>query len=146
MKLVYIAGKLNADAVGYLKNVHAMCKVAEECRRAGFAVVVPCLDFVMGIVFGDYEYEDYYNNNQEILDRCDAVLVCPNWETSEGTKKEILRAESRGIPVFSSLDELKKYKRGRDAEAQAIVSLFKKLGCTFIDEKTQADKKNKRVR
>ena len=106
MKLVYVAGKLNSDAVGYLKNVYVMNQLADQTRRAGFAVANPCLDLIMGLTFGDYGYADYFDNNQEILTRCDAVLCCFNWETSEGTKREIAMAESLDIPVFFSLGEL----------------------------------------
>jgi len=46
MKRVYVAGKLNSDACGYIKNVHRMIIWAEKVRKAGFAVFVPGLDFL----------------------------------------------------------------------------------------------------
>ena len=106
MKRIYIAGKLNADAVGYLKNVHAMIRVAQAAKDAGFSVFVPCLDLLMGIVAGDYEYEDYATPNLAWLSVSDAVLLVPGWETSKGTQAEIAWAKELGIPVFETLQEL----------------------------------------
>jgi len=108
MKRVYIAGKLNSDACGYIKNIHKMIIWAEKVRKLGFAVFVPGLDFLQGVLFGNWEYSDYFNNSQPWLDKADAIFLVPGWETSEGTKKEIERAKSRNIPVFIDLDELAK--------------------------------------
>jgi hypothetical protein len=33
---VYVAGKLNDNSVGYIKNMHKMIKEADFLRRAGF--------------------------------------------------------------------------------------------------------------
>jgi hypothetical protein len=107
MKCIYIAGKLNADAVGYLKNVHNMIVFADMVRKMGYAVLIPCLDLLSGIVFGNYEYEDYFNNNSHWLLKADAVLVLPDSENSKGTAKEILLAGTHNIPVFTSLQALK---------------------------------------
>jgi len=108
-KKVYIAGALNADACGYIKNLHKMIKWSEQVRRLGFTVFVPGLDFLVGIVMGDMDYKDYFENNQLWLDASDIVFVTPGWETSSGTKKEIERAIKQGIPVCYELDELKYY-------------------------------------
>lgn len=106
MKRVYIAGKLNDDACGYIKNVHRMIVAAEQVRKAGFAVFVPGIDFLQGLVFGNWDYQDYFENSQPWLDASHAVFLTPGWETSKGTAKEIERAKSQDIPVFSDLDEL----------------------------------------
>jgi len=106
MKKVYVAGKLNADAVGYLFNCHKMLETAELLREAGYSVFVPCLDLIMGIKFGWENYEEYFNNSQPWLQAADAVFLVPGWETSTGTAKEIATAQSCGIPVFDRLDEM----------------------------------------
>ena len=91
----YIAGKLNADAVGYIQNMHKMIRVARELRKLGIAVYVPCNDFLEGLVDGDFTYLDYFNNSQPWLEVSDFIFVVPGWETSDGTKKEIGRASCR---------------------------------------------------
>lgn len=106
MKRVYVAGKLNDDACGYITNVHNMIIWAEKVRKLGFAVFVPGLDFLQGVVFGNWGYKDYFNNSQSWLDAADAVFLTPGWESSKGTAREIERAKSQNIPVFSDLDEL----------------------------------------
>jgi len=105
-KRVYIAGKLNGDAVSYIQNMHRMIIWAEKIRYLGYAVYIPCLDFLSGVVHGNWTYEQYFIMNQPWLDVCDAVFLVPGWETSEGTKKEIARAAQRNIPVFESMIEL----------------------------------------
>lgn len=107
-KAIYIAGKISGPAVEYVKNLHNMFVIAEEVRKAGFSVFVPGLDCLMGLMFGYYKYDDYFNNSQPWLRRSDAVFVSPNWETSDGTKKEIEFAKVLGIPVYYSLEEMKK--------------------------------------
>ena len=96
---IYLAGKLNALSVDYLKNVSNMIKGAEKARKQGHAVFNPCLDLLMGIVFGNYEYEDYVNNNMAWLEVADEVWVLPEWENSKGTRAEIERAKELNIPV-----------------------------------------------
>ena len=106
MKRVYVAGKLNDDACGYIKNVHRMIIWAEKIRKLGFAVYVPGLDFLQGVVFGNYEYSDYFDNSQPWLDVSDAMFLVPGWKTSKGTGLEIARAKRKNIPVYTDLEIL----------------------------------------
>lgn len=109
MKKVYIAGKLNDDAVGYIKNCHKMIKVAKVVRDLGFAVYVPCIDFLEGLVDGNFDYPDYFENSQPWLMSSDAVLLVPGWEDSKGTAREIELAKSLGIPIFKNPRDLHYY-------------------------------------
>jgi hypothetical protein len=86
MKKIYIAGKLNDTAVGYIKNCHKMIKTAKEVRSAGFSVYVPCIDFLEGLVDGGFEYNDYFDNSQPWLLASDAVFLTPGWGSSEELK------------------------------------------------------------
>ena len=103
---VYVAGKLNDDAVGYLHNVHLMMETAEAARLAGFSVFIPAIDLLCGIKHGYNDYHQYFDNGQPWLMAADAVLLVPGWETSKGTAAEIATAEELGIPVFKELSEL----------------------------------------
>ena len=107
MKKVYIAGALNSDAVGYVKNLHRMIIWADKVRKLGFSVYVPGIDFLVGLVLGDYEYSDYFDNSQPWLDSADAVFLVPGWDNSRGTQREIERALSNNIPVFEFFEDLK---------------------------------------
>ena len=110
MMKVYVAGKLNDDAVGYIKNIHRMVIWADKLKKEGFSVYVPGIDFLMGAIIGDYEYSDYFDNSQPWLKSSDAMFLTPGWETSKGTKKEIKTAKRWKIPIFNKLEELVKYK------------------------------------
>ncbi|MGB9708136.1 MAG: DUF4406 domain-containing protein [Candidatus Pacearchaeota archaeon] len=116
---VYIAGKLNDMAVDYIKNLHFMIKEAEKVRKRGFSVYVPCLDFLMGLVAGDYEYNDYFENSQEWLKASEVVYACDNWKNSNGAKKEIELAKSLNIPVFYNLEDLLSW-REQEEKKKAI--------------------------
>jgi Domain of unknown function (DUF4406) len=107
MKRVYVAGKLNDQAVGYIKNCHNMISMADTIQKLGFSVFVPCLDFLSGLVCGNYEYQDYADNNMAWLECADYVYVMPDSENSKGTQAEIKQAETLGIPVVYTLDFLK---------------------------------------
>jgi len=120
---VYIAGKLNDSAVGYIKNCHNMIYWAHQVRLLGCAVYVPCLDFLEGLVAGSFDYEDYFENSQPWLLASDSVFVCPGWETSEGTKREIKIAEENNIPVIYKIDDLWKWSNPKEARSIRVTAL-----------------------
>lgn|SRR5512133_571704 len=108
-KLVYIAGKLNDNADGYIRNLHRMIKTANAVRNAGFVVYIPGLDFLEGLVDGSFVYNQYFDNSQPILKRCDAIFLTPGWEDSLGTQDEICNVHRWGVPVFDDVDVLQAY-------------------------------------
>lgn len=110
MKRIYVAGALNSDACGYIKNLHRMIYWADKVRRLGFAVFIPGIDFLAGLQCGDWNYEDYFDNSQPWLDVADAVFVVPESENSTGTKREITRAIANGQLVFYDLKALRVFK------------------------------------
>lgn len=72
---VYVAGKLNDDAAGYLQNVHRMIQVGNVLRKKGYSVYIPCMDLLSGIVDGKMEYKDYFDNNLPWLLAADILFV-----------------------------------------------------------------------
>jgi len=107
MKRVYVAGKLNdSDATAYIRNCHTMIYNARMLKLHGFSVFVPCLDLLMGLVDGHYEYGDYFDFSQPWLDVSDAVFAGDGWQDSPGTLREIERAELNDIPVFYSIADI----------------------------------------
>jgi len=112
MKRFYIAGALsNPDVCIYLANCSKMMQVAEEVRQVGGSVYIPAIDLLMGLKFGYYDYNDYFDNSQPWLDASDAICLVPGWEDSNGTRREIDRADKHGIPVFSHIDQVKEFLR-----------------------------------
>lgn len=86
---VYIAGKLNADAAGYLQNVSRMIRIGNALRKRGFSVYIPCMDLLAGLVDGKMEYKDYFENNLPWLLSADILYVMKNSTMSVGTQQEI---------------------------------------------------------
>jgi hypothetical protein len=110
---VYIAGALSSRenternpskvVTDYIQNVSRMCQVASQVRRLGHYPYVPGLDFLLGVIAGDWEEDDYREVGMSFLEVCDAVLVISQ---SWGVSKEIERANELGIPVYYNLEEL----------------------------------------
>jgi hypothetical protein len=86
-----------------------MIKNAKKVRDIGGAVYVPCIDLLEGIVSGNMDYPDYFDNSQPFLAKCDAVFVGENWATSKGTIREIEFAISLDKPIFFDLEILQKW-------------------------------------
>lgn len=104
---IYIAGALSSKediertpskvVTDYIQNVSDMCKVASRVRRMGHHPYIPGLDFVLGMVVGDWEEEDYRGMGMAFLEVCDALLVT---SMSWGVGKEVEKARELGIPVY----------------------------------------------
>lgn len=110
---VYIAGALsskeNTDrspskvVIDYIQNIHKMCRVASAVRRLGHYPYVPALDFLLGVIAGDWSEDDYRGIGMCFLEVCDYVLVISE---SWGALQEIKKARELGIPVIYSLGGL----------------------------------------
>ena len=115
---VYIAGALSSKestnrnpsqvVTDYIANVSKMCKRASELRKRGYYPYVPGLDFLLGVIAGDWEENDYRGIGIAFLEVCDAVLVISD---SWGVRKEVERAKELKIPVYYSLAELEAYNK-----------------------------------
>lgn len=99
-QIAYIGGALNGMAVDYIHNMHRMIIWAEKIRKLGYAVFVPGIDLLQGLVMGDWEYEDFFNNSQPFLQVAHIMFIVPGWENSKGTAKELITARKYNIPIF----------------------------------------------
>lgn len=112
-KRIYIAGALSSKedttrdpskvVTDYISNVHAMCKYAGQVRLLGHYPYVPALDFLLGMVNGDWDERAYREIGIAFLEVCDAVLVISE---SWGVSKELERAKELGIPIYWSIGDL----------------------------------------
>lgn len=102
--VIYVAGPYRArtrQAVEF--NIQAARAVGLLCCRKGWSPIIPHsntshLD-AMDPSIGD---EFWLASTMELLRRCDAVVLVPGWERSQGTRDEIIEAEKLGIPVYRS--------------------------------------------
>lgn len=110
---IYIAGALSSKekkdrtpsevVVDYIANLTKMCRVAAQVRRLGYYPYVPGLDFMLGLVDGSFEEEEYRGMGMSFLEVCDIVLVT---SMSWGVKQEIKRATELNIPIIFDIHNL----------------------------------------
>jgi len=99
MKLLYIAGPFRAATRWKMQcNIRRAEAIALEVWQGGFACICPHLNSAN--FTGEADDKVWLEGDLEILKRCDAVIMTPNWRTSSGAKAEYLYAKARGIPVF----------------------------------------------
>lgn len=100
--IIYLAGPIRPKGDQTIEGNLAVAKAAAlELWGKGYAVICPHantdLPYAEAEKLGSPEI--WLNGDLEIIARCDAVIVMPNWEQSEGTKGEIVFAKERNIPI-----------------------------------------------
>lgn len=110
---IYIAGALSSNekrdrtpsqiVVEYIQNINKMCLVASTLRKIGHYPYIPGLDFLLGVVVGSFEENDYRETGMAFLEVCDAVLVISN---SWGVQQEVKRAQELGIPIYYDIEDI----------------------------------------
>lgn len=104
--LVYIAGPYTGNMNNRLDNVAVAERIAQHLLFVGYAVYCPHSMMDGWEQEPSLEYEDFMQCDMVILERCDAVFTCPNWQGSKGARKEVERAEELDIPVVDSVVDL----------------------------------------
>lgn len=110
MPVVYIAGPFRGPSAWDVEsNIRRAETLALEVWRLGAAAICPHTNtrFFQGAA----PDEVWLKGDLEILRRCDAVLMTPDWEKSSGAQAERDDAEEHGISVFHSLDSLAAWLR-----------------------------------
>jgi hypothetical protein len=132
---VYIAGKLNGMACDYIQHLRRMIVEGEKVRKEGFSIFTPGIDFLCGLVLGNWNYDDYFQNSQAWLEASHAMFVQgDDWETSNGTKNEIERAKRIEIPIFyDDIKGMKKYFIEMNKGKQTIKEIRKKCNSELTD-------------
>lgn len=106
MKVVYVAGPFRgANAWDIEENIRRAERIALEVWRSGAACVCPHTNtrFFQGAA----DDAVWLDGDLEILSRCDAIVLTPDWAQSHGARAEEAFAKSRGLPVFCNIQELR---------------------------------------
>ena len=142
--LVYIAGAYQGLTwTGIEENIYKARQVAIQVWRAGHIAICPHLNTALFDREPDLIHlsvDDYANRDLQILSFCDAVVLVDNWQTSAGAKKEKIYAQTLGIPVFISVDELIEYQ-WMTLEQESHLSHLKRDFCRWVDKKYRAGQK-----
>lgn len=98
-KLIYIAGKYNADTEWKLiENIRIAEKAAIECWKKGWVAICPHKNTAH--FGGILSHEIWLKGTLEILKRCDAICMAENWENSNGAKMELIEAFKLGLEIY----------------------------------------------
>ena len=111
-KVVYIAGRYTGETQEDRDMNIEVAKIAAKILwNIGYAVYTPHLNTAR---FEDddnciCDYEGFITGHMEILSRCDAIYMLDGWKDSSGALQEHEYAVEFGIPVFFSIDELRRW-------------------------------------
>lgn len=101
MKVIYIAGKYRGATPWEVEqNIRAAEDIAAKVWAMGHAALCPHAN--SRHMEGVASDEHFLAGTLELMRRCDAVLLVPNWHRSEGARAEVAEAERQGMPVFGS--------------------------------------------
>jgi hypothetical protein len=99
--VVYVAGPYRAKNGRTVDdNIAAARKIAIALWEAGHVALCPHLNTANFEDDSDLPDETYLDGDLQLLLRCDAIVMQPNWEESEGAIRERKFAEDNGTPVY----------------------------------------------
>lgn len=108
MKIAYIAGPYYASTPGLVDaNIAAAREVALAVTRKGWGFFCPHLNSAQfERLAPEVPHSFWLEMDMQLLEYCNAIVLCPGWEDSRETLKEIEWALNRGLPVYNFADEL----------------------------------------
>lgn len=111
MKVIYVAGPFRGpNAWEIEQNIRRAEALSLEVWRMGAAALCPHTNtrFFQGAA----DDSVWLDGDLELLARCDAILMTPDWTRSSGARAEHDFAKERQIPVIYSLGELRLFLDG----------------------------------
>jgi len=104
--LIYVSGPYtDENARMVTRNILRARREGIRIMKRGYAVIVPHLNCA-GFERAGLLYETILSGDIDIIARCDAVYMMPNWQKSKGARIEQAFATSMGLPIYYSIDDL----------------------------------------
>jgi len=107
-RLIFVSGKYTARTEAERReNVELATTVGHVLRQLGFEAIVPHVA-VLPPLEPDPEraWKIAMKTCLVMLQRCDSLVLVPNWRDSRGARIERWFALKRGIPVFERVPDL----------------------------------------
>ena len=102
--LIYVAGKLEANNYSEsVRNISNMLKASIKLVEKGYAPFVPCSTILMGIVAGNWNYENYFSIVSPFIKVCDSFLFLSE---SPGANREWIEATGLKKAIYYLVDEV----------------------------------------
>lgn len=97
MKIVYLAGPYRGvNPAETERNIRTAQRYAMALTEAGIGVYSPHLNTAH---FDGLQPDQFFlDHGLEMLRRCDALVVMPAWQLSEGARREVFEAEKLMMP------------------------------------------------
>ena len=107
---VYISGRFSSpDSKVREKNIRLADKYALKIWKMGFDVFCPHTMTQSWV--GKVKYWEMIMSDLNWLAICDAVFLIPGWQKSRGARIEARVAKDLGIPIYTSLKQLKEVRK-----------------------------------
>jgi hypothetical protein len=113
MRFIYIAGPYTGVTHDYrsyfqiARHILDATETAARLARLGYGFFNPHQHSAhFEVIVPEVSPYYWYALDFHFLERCDALLLLPDWEKSKGARAEKELAESLSIPVFYTVEEL----------------------------------------
>ncbi|MDD5048077.1 MAG: DUF4406 domain-containing protein [Methanoregulaceae archaeon] len=105
--VLYLSGPLSHPDPhhGIELNILRASEIALKCWDRGWAVICPHKNCAGFQHYDHIPWRAWIEGDIEIMLRCDAVLMLPGWQDSDGAREEHFVAIKERIPVFYCEDE-----------------------------------------
>ena len=105
-KLVYVSGPLTnggkRSKIGQVICLFRAIRTGIRLMSKGYDIVIPHLTLLVDFVSprNKITYNDWLEQSINILERCDAICMMENWETSKGARKEYVKAKYLNLEIL----------------------------------------------
>jgi hypothetical protein len=124
--LVYVAGpyrtnsEFGSTAFGREANIFHAREAGARLAKAGHMPIIPHANTAQ---FDGLNTDEFFlDATLELMLRCDAVFLMPNWQDSTGARAEKEEAEQLGLPVYTSIAELDAHRARMASDLERLAN------------------------